>query len=162
MAILIISLLTVGHYMEGLEQSEFKWWLYSNHKAFGVIALLAIITRVIIKKRSIVPAPAEQLKRGEVIASKAVHHTLYLMMLLMPLSGFLMSDMYAKTNGISMFGLFEINILNEKIDWLMDICSVIHEYGGKLFIALLVLHIGGVLKHQFIDKPRIPILKRML
>jgi cytochrome b561 len=84
------------------------------------------------------------------------------------LSGWMHDSAWKAAPEIKMywFGLFEW----PRISWIMELEPVlkeqwhevlgeVHEIMGKILLALFVLHVGGALKHQFIDKH--PELQRM-
>ncbi|MEZ9938380.1 cytochrome b, partial [Vibrio breoganii] len=52
---------------------------------------------------------------------------------------------------VDVFGWVIINE-GEKIEWLQQVGSTIHHSAVNIIVAVLVLHIAGALKHQFIDK----------
>jgi cytochrome b561 len=94
--------------------------------------------------------------RWEIILATAVQHTLYLMILLMPLTGTLMS--FLSDKGLKWFGLAVPNLIgiNEP---LARIFYNGHVYLSYLVIVLFVFHVAGALKHHYIDKNNI--LERM-
>jgi cytochrome b561 len=92
------------------------------------------------------------------IAAHAGHHMLYMLMFLIPLSGWLMSS--AKGFQTVWFGILPIPDLIEKNKLLGDLLQTVHVSLNYLFIAVLIGHIGAALKHHFIDKD--DILTRML
>jgi cytochrome b561 len=83
---------------------------------------------------------------------------LYMLMFLIPLSGWLMSS--AKGFQTVWFGILPIPDLLEKNKLLGDLLQTVHVSLNYLFIAVLIGHIGAALKHHFIDKD--DILTRML
>ncbi|MES9855083.1 MAG: cytochrome b/b6 domain-containing protein [Sedimenticola sp.] len=53
---------------------------------------------------------------------------------------------------VGVFGFEIIARSEDKIEILSKIGHVIHGLGGKLLIALILLHIVGAIKHERIDK----------
>jgi cytochrome b561 len=86
------------------------------------------------------------------------HLALYGLMIVIPLSGWLMSS--AKGFQTVWFGILPIPDLLEKNKELGDLLQTVHMSLNLLFAATIVGHIGAALKHHFIDKD--DILKRML
>ena len=81
---------------------------------------------------------------------KLTHLALYLLMLLIPIVGWLMSS--AKGYTVNYFGLFELPDLVDKDKALGHQLKEIHEFLANGLMALVGLHILAALKHQFIDK----------
>jgi len=156
--LLIIGLLAVGLYMEGLDYSEGKMKLYGLHKALGVIVIALMLLRVFWRIASHYPKSLSTHKIWEKILSKIVHGALYVMAFSMPLSGWAMSSSYGYP--VSMFGLFELPMLVEKNEVRGEWFAQIHALGGWAMIGVIVLHVAGAIKHVVIDKD--DTLKRML
>ena len=79
------------------------------------------------------------------------HAILYALMILIPLSGWVMAS--ASRWPISFFGLFDVpkfNVIKESTLW--EITHEGHELMAFAMIALLLLHIGAALRHHFVLK----------
>jgi cytochrome b561 len=88
-----------------------------------------------------------------------VHSLLYVVLLLMPLSGFLMTQFAGRTT--SMFGWFEIPLLLTPDREIGRLMNQLHTDVIWIAIVLLTLsHVGAALYHQFVKKDAT--LKRML
>ena len=92
------------------------------------------------------------------LAAHAGHLMLYGLMIVIPLSGWLMSS--AKGFQTVWFGVLPIPDLLEKNKELGNLLQTIHMGLNLLFVAVIAGHIGAALKHHFIDQD--DILKRML
>ncbi len=152
-AILIIGLIAVGLYMEGLDYdgpTGTKMQLYGTHKALGVVVLGIMFVRIAWRIASKYPKSLGTHQAWEKILSKIVHGVLYLMAFSMPLSGWAMSSSHGYP--VSMFGLFDMPALVEKNEIRGELFAEIHEIGGYALIAVIVLHVVGALKHHIIDK----------
>jgi cytochrome b561 len=91
-------------------------------------------------------------------AAHAGHLALYGLMLVIPISGWLMSS--AKGFQTVWFGVLPIPDLLDKNKELGDLLQTVHMSLNLLFALVLVGHIGAALKHHYIDKD--DILTRML
>jgi cytochrome b561 len=91
-------------------------------------------------------------------AAHAGHLALYGLMLVIPISGWLMSS--AKGFQTVWFGVLPIPDLVGKDKQLGDLLALVHQSLNLLFVAVLAGHIGAALKHHFIDRD--DILTRML
>ena len=158
MAVLFFGMLGLGFYMQGLPLSPDKLKLYSWHKWVGVTVFLLALFRIAWRVTHQPPALPSSMPRLMQIAAHAGHHMLYMLMFLIPLSGWLMSS--AKGFQTVWFGILPIPDLIEKNKLLGDLLQTVHVSLNYLFIAVLVGHIGAALKHHFIDKD--DILTRML
>ena len=149
-AVLVILMLSGGFFMEDLDPS-LKPLVYMLHKSIG----LSILGLMFIRLGWIIHHGKPQLPRSvsriERILSHAVQHSFYLLLFLMPLSGWILST--AAGRSPVYFGLMMIPFpgipLNDSLAELMKEC---HEVIAYILIGLIVLHISGALKHHWIDK----------
>ncbi len=162
-ALLILGLLGLGFYMSNLPaDAPDKHSFYPLHKALGVIAGVLVLARIAVRLSSTLPAPLPSLSRRERLLGETVHRLLYLGMLLMPLSGYLMGALSPRSNGLDLFGLVRIPDLFGKHPFLSQVFHELHELCAPLLLALVLLHIAAVLKHRFYDAPEKDVLSRML
>lgn len=156
-ALLILAAWPLGAYMHELPLSPTKLKLYSYHKWIGITVLLLFVPRILwrITHRppAALPMPAWQHKIAE-----SVHHLLYLLMVLVPLSGWLMSS--AKGFQVVYFGVLPLPDLVAKSEELGDLLKEVHEVLNFGLLALVGLHVAGALKHHIIDRDAT--LRRML
>jgi cytochrome b561 len=154
-AILIIGLLSVGLYMINLPIGIQKLKLYGWHKEFGILVLGLVILRVMWRLTN--ATPVLNLPWYERIGARLAHFALYILMLAMPLSGWLMSS--AAGLSPSFFGLFTLPNLVAPNEELRELFAWAHEWLAYGLIAIIVVHTLAALKHHFIDKD--DILRRM-
>ncbi|UTW49082.1 cytochrome b [Bacterioplanoides sp. SCSIO 12839] len=155
-AAVILTLLVVGIVMEDMENSPQKWEIYDLHKSFGVIALLLILLRIPVRISNPV-APLSGTPRGDVIKAKAVQGLMYVCMLVMPISGLIMSQ--AGGHEVALFGLELPMVFAENHD-LHEVGEALHGLTAWALMFLLLAHIGAALLHHF--KMKDDTLKRML
>lgn len=155
-ALLIFVLFPLGLYMHGLKLSPTKLHLYSYHKWAGITVLLLAILRL--AWRATHRPPALNLPRWQQTASGFVHALLYLLIMAVPLSGWLMSS--AKGVQTVWFGVLPLPDLLDKDKALGLLLGVVHETLNYTLLALVIIHIAAALKHRFIDKD--DVLARML
>lgn len=158
MAALLFGLLALGFYMHDLPLSPDKLKLYSWHKWAGVTAFLLVVLRLLWRSTHLPPPLPATMSRALQLAAHAGHMALYLLMIAVPLSGWLMSS--AKGFQTVYFGVLPIPDLLGKDKELGETLALVHKSLNLLFVALLSGHIGAALKHHFIDRD--DILKRML
>jgi cytochrome b561 len=158
MAILLFGLLALGFYMHDLPLSPDKLKLYSWHKWAGVTAFLLLGFRLLWRVTHRPPALPDSMPKIMQFAAHAGHLMLYLLMIAIPLSGWLMSS--AKGFQTVYFGVLPLPDLLDKNKEVGDLLALVHKSLNLLFVAVLAGHIGAALKHHFIDKD--DILTRML
>lgn len=158
MAILILGLLGLGLYMSDLPKSPDKLKLYGLHKSFGMIVLALAVVRVYWRNTNYKPPLPESMLPIQRVAAYAAHYVLYILIVLMPLSGWLMSS--AGGYSVSVFGLYMLPDLIEPDHVLHETFEEAHELLAYALMATLVAHIGAAFYHHFIKKDNI--LKRML
>ncbi len=163
MAALILGLITVGFYMSNIEaDAPDKYELYPIHKSLGFIVLMLFFIRVVTRLKSHIPAPPEGLLNWEVRLSHFVHGLLYVSMISMAFSGYMMNSTYAYVEGLDMFGLFTVPDITEKSEYWNSIFHTVHEYTAYILVGSLVLHLAGVVKHKFMDASENDVLGRMV
>lgn len=135
--------------MTSIEFSDFKLDLYLSHKSFGLLVLVLLVLRifffVFLKK----PKAIKSHKKWEKALAHSVHLLLYGSLLLMPLSGWVMSS--AGDYTVQFFGLHLPDIV-EKDEALFERANAFHAFLSYALIISIVLHALGALKHHIIDK----------
>jgi cytochrome b561 len=157
-ALLIFTAFPLGLYMHDLPLSPTKLRLYSWHKWIGVSIFLLAVLRVMWRTTHRPPALIEAMPRWEKLAAQTVHYLLYVLILIIPLSGWLMSS--AKGIQTVWFGVLPLPDLVGKNKELADVLHEVHEALNLGMAALVLGHIGASLKHHFIDRD--DVLVRMM
>jgi cytochrome b561 len=162
MALMIFIMLGVGTYMADLDKGDpLRPQLFGMHKAVGVTLLMLAVLRILWIFAAGRPTPPRALQPKEILISKAVIGLLYLLMLLTPVAGYLMSN--AAGAPVSYFGLFQLPAFIGKSGELREALGELHEILAYGILALVVLHVLGALKHRLLSKdPEADVLKRML
>ncbi len=155
MAIVMIPLLLLGQQTMGSHNAR---WLPTVHASLGLVLVLLFGVRVFWRLNH--PPPAnENGSPLERLVARGAHILLYCAMFLIPFTGWLAYTEHVKRSlgmrPASWFG-FRIPLLPDLgIDW-----HRIHNWGGKLVLLLIILHVVAALKHHFYDKDNT--LDRML
>jgi cytochrome b561 len=145
----VFNLFDLGFYnLQLSEPVSPRTFYFDLHKSVGVTVFALIFLRILWRITHQPPALLESYKRWEKTLAHATHHTLYLLMIAMPLSGIIMAA-YSKY-GVKWFGLRLIAGLDNNAK--REIFVEIHEFLALVFAAIIVLHVLGALKHKFIDK----------
>lgn len=157
LALLLPAAFFLGQYMTDLKLSPTKLQLYSYHKWLGVTAFLLVIARVVWRLTHAAPAPLA-MPRWQHLVAETTHRLLYVLMLAIPLTGWLMSS--AKGYQTVYLGLLPIpDLLAKNVD-LGDLLAGFHASLNQLLALLVVAHAGAALKHHFIDRDGV--LRRMV
>lgn len=167
MALCIIGMLTLGFVMEDITPVSLRFSAINWHKALGVTLLFLALLRLLWRITHKAPALPAAMPKFEQFAARAAHWALYLFMIAIPLSGWVMSSAAAKYK-ITFFGLFDIPFLPLPSAYRETLGSIAYDGHGLLaygLIALLVAHVAAALKHQFINRDEvlshmIPLIKR--
>lgn len=161
MALMVLTLITVGTYMAGLDKADpSKMEIVSLHKSFGVIFMQLAILRVIWSRINNSPKLPNVLATWEKLLSKTVTGSLYLLMLAIPFSGYAMTNLFGYP--VNLFGLVDLPVLFSKNPEMGALAKQAHFLLVYALIAALFAHIAGALKHRFFDKPEADVLPRML
>jgi len=149
MALLILPMIMVG-----LAMVQPGWprpvqnAMFILHKNLGSLLLLLVLLRVVIAWRNPGdPLPAS-LAGWQRAAAQTSHGLLYLLLLVMPLSGYI--RVRAGGFPIEMLDRLGLPALVPRSEMLADTAKAVHEAGGYALIAVLLAHIGAALHHALI------------
>ena len=157
-AVAVIGLFAVGYWMVDLNYySEWYRTAPDLHKSFGLTLFALTLFRLGWLVASPTPSSLST-KPIEKHAAKAGHITLYLLLIAIMVSGYMIST--ADGRGIEWFGLFEVPGFGEIVENQEDIAGKIHEWLAYGLIGVAIVHALAALKHHFVDKDKT--LVRML
>lgn len=158
MALGISGLMVVGVYMHDLPLSPQKLQLYAWHKWAGVCLFLLAIIRLLWRLTHRPPALPETMSAPARLMAHAGHGLLYALILLIPLSGWLMSS--AKGFQTVLFSVLPIPDAVQKNSVLGDLLQTVHGGLNLALAFLLAGHLAAAFWHHRIAKD--DILRRML
>jgi cytochrome b561 len=154
MAICFIGMIAGGLVMTGVDLPKpLMFDLYQYHKSLGVILLLLFFVRLSLKLFTKSPhLPAEMSAKDKKLA-KIGHYALYVIMLAMPFSGWVMVSSSSYGLPTIVFGAFEWPHLSFVVgnNDAHELAQESHEWLAYGFMALIATHIAAVAKHYFID-----------
>ncbi len=156
MGIIIMAMLILGFYLDDLPD-ENKGLGYMIHKSTGLLLLIMVVIRLIMRFTSQYPVLPESTPKIVTYVAKLNVLGLYIIMILMPLSGFLMSTFSGRP--VPFYGIFQIDGFTAN-EFISGISYSFHSIGGYIFILLIAGHILGGLFHHFVLKDNV--LRRML
>lgn len=154
----IVGSFAVGLYMVDLPLSPQKLKIYSWHKWAGVTIFLLVMVRLAWRLTHRPPALPAAMPAWQVSIAAATHVLLYLLMVAIPLTGWLTSS--AKGFQTVYFGVLPLPDLLQKNVELGEFLQRIHMLLNYTMAALVTAHAGAALKHHFFDRD--DVLARML
>jgi cytochrome b561 len=146
----VIGLAMVGLLMDELPNGSNKIMVYALHKSTGITVLALVLLRIVwrlIDRRPVLPASMPAWQKA---LSSLTHGLLYLMLLVMPISGWLYNS--ASNFALQWFWLFNLPRLSGPDKELKHFAHEVHETGFYVLAALFALHVAAALKHHFIDR----------
>lgn len=150
-AISIIGLYLLGSYIVDLSYYDPAYkTLPALHKALGVILFALVLARILWTFANPRPAPAGKATELQVQAAKRVHQLLYILMLVIPISGYLIST--ADGRPVDLFGLITLPALELGVALQEELAGTLHLWSANLLIAMVTLHALAALKHHFINR----------
>ena len=150
-AVTIFGLFGLGYYM--VELTYYSPWYKTApdlHKSIGLIFFAVMLLRVIWRFKQVTPDHLASHSSLEKKASKVTHVTLYVLIFIIMIMGYLIST--ADGRGIEIFEMITIPALGAIIENQADVAGFIHKWLAYLLIGLASLHALAALKHHFIDK----------
>lgn len=157
MAAAILALWVVGHMIDALPKGPVRSEVIGLHKAIGVILLVMAVARLawrLVRPQPALPATLPAMER---LMASAGHVGLYLLMVLIPLDGILLSQSAGRD--VSAFGL-ALPVLVGKDDALKEVLKGGHVALGWVLALVLAGHVAAALRHRFILRD--DIMARML
>jgi len=133
--------------MVSLEDGSTKWQWYDLHKSLGFLFVILLLARIFWRSTHHYPKFSSHSAVLESLAS-ITHLMLYLVMIILPISGYL--DSAAGGYHFGFFGLFDIPAVVEKNAQLASLALSAHVAAGWLLVGLVVMHASAALFHQFV------------
>lgn len=148
-AMTIVGLFALGWWMTDLGYYD-TWYNQGPwvHRSIGILLLFATLARLV--WRFVQPTPSTEGSRVETIAAHLGHIALYLLVLVVMVSGYLIST--ADGRGISVFGWFEVPALLYDLPNQASLAGEIHWYSALTLMILAGGHVLAALKHHWLDK----------
>jgi cytochrome b561 len=155
----MLVIITAGVWLSYFEPADqaFKMRLYNVHESLGVTVFLMVLARIVYRWRHPpppLPADTPLLVRT---AAHLTHISLYALLLLMPVIGFLATNAWGFP--LSLFGVLPLPSPIDKNEALAQWLSLFHWLGAIVIVLLISGHLAGVVYHTFIRRDGL--LKRM-
>ena len=156
--ILIITQLVLGVSADDLPNGLRKLQLLAWHKSFGMLILMLALVRLAWRYANPRPVPPADMPRWQRLAAVGTHRLLYALILLQPLTGWLMSSY--KNYPVSFFGLFQWPDLVAPDARLHELFEEVHEWLARALVTVAIVHASAALYHHFGRRDNV--LRRML
>lgn len=156
----LIAALVIANLATGLLHDPLEPYvrIMPIHKATGMTILVLSLARIAWRFTWVHPPYPQSISREEIVAARAVQAVFYGLMIVMPLTGYVLAS--AGKFPLEWFGLFDLPklpVVSESP--IVSASREAHGLLGWLFTALVVLHVAAALRHHFILKDGV--LRRM-
>jgi cytochrome b561 len=154
-ALLVIAALGLGTYMvQIVEDPAQRFDLTQTHKTLGVLVLALTVVRLCLRAFATGP---KQARAPLLLAAKATHVGLYALLLLLPLSGWLMATTTPVRVPTVVLGLFTLPYPLAPDLAINRIAHAVHVAAAILLALLVLLHSAAALAHVLKGAPLSPV-----
>jgi cytochrome b561 len=158
-ALLIVSAFAIGLVMTSIPGfTPDKLRYFSWHKWIGVTAFALIVLRIVWRLTHKAPPLPEHMQGWERALAHAVHGFIYLLMIAVPVTGYLYSS--AANVPVVYLGIVPLPRIIAPDPALKAILKTTHITLDYCLAALVVVHAAAALKHQWFDRDGL--LSRMI
>ena len=157
-ALLVLVQICLGWAAVSWRLSPTKLDLFVWHKSIGMLILLLMLVRLVWRSINVAPSLPIGMAPPERLAANLSHLLLYMLLFLMPLTGWIISS--AANIPFRIFWLVPLPAVVQPDKVLADEVARVHLALFFVLALLLMLHIGAALRHHFVK--RNDVLKRML
>ena len=157
-AALVLFMIPLGIVIANEWGGPAQQFLYNLHKSIGATLIPIVIIRLLYRITHPAPPLPSDLLPIQRFAAHATHWALYVLILVQPLVGYIMTSAYPAP--VPFFGLFNLPSIWPQDRALSDQLKVVHLYIGIAIVVVAAIHIGAALHHHFVRKDGI--LMRMI
>jgi cytochrome b561 len=150
-AFLLVGQFAFGWYLQSIPRGIPERGYFVNlHKSTGLLIGLLVLVRIGWRASHAPPPLPFSVPRWQQQAAAASHYLLYVLMLVMPLSGYLASN-FSKF-GIHFFNTVKLPPWGIDSKALYAIFNQTHIISSWLLLALVVVHVLAAFKHLLVDR----------
>ncbi|MEJ8847692.1 cytochrome b [Variovorax rhizosphaerae] len=157
-ALLIFLQFALGWLAVGWHLSPMKLTLFVWHKSTGMVVLGLVVIRLLCRLATPAPPLPADTPAWERGAARASHVMLYLLMLGMPVTGWIINS--AAGMPFRIFWRLPLPAIVAVDKGTAALASLAHLSLGIALALLLVVHVGAALRHHFVQRDNV--LTRML
>lgn len=156
--LLVLAQFAVAFLMPHIGRNTVIEPLITRHFTLGVVILVLMAIRLMLRVRHPVPLDAPGLTAWERWSAYATHRLFYLILLIGPFLGWASAS--AHSLPVNVFGLIPLpSLAAPKAHWALT-AGDIHAYMMWVLLALIGLHVAAALYHHFLRHD--DVLQRML
>jgi cytochrome b561 len=153
-AVLVLAQIYVGVTFGEMERGPARGEWFAWHKTLGATILILALVRLAWRLTHRPPPFPPELPRWERLAAVWNHRAFYFVLITLPLTGLLTISGGADQATTGLVGGLRLPLIPGISESAGDRFGGLHEILVWFTIALLVLHVGAALKHQFVDRTR--------
>jgi cytochrome b561 len=158
-ALLIVGGFALGWVMTGIPGlTPLKLKYYSWHKWIGVTVFALAAVRIVWRATHAAPPLPRRMAAWQKAAAHAVHVLLYVLMIAIPLTGYLYSS--AANVPVVYLGIVPLPRLIDPNPELKEVLKSAHHLLNYGLFALVCAHVVAAVKHQWLDRDGL--LSRMI
>lgn len=154
--LLLLFMIIYGFLLPSIPK-PYQAFAYNLHKQTGLTILLLMILRLFWSLANPKPKLPQNTPNWQAVLERVVHWLLYIVIIAMPLAGWIGSSAVGK--GPHFFGV-ALNLPIPANKQLSEICFQIHNTVAIIIIVLVSVHVLAALYHYFIKRDQV--LQRML
>ncbi len=154
-ALAILFMLALGWSFGFLPKGETKFALLQLHKSIGITILALSVFRLVWRLLHRAPPLPAAMPRWEQMAAHIGHFLLYVAMIGMPLSGWVVVSSGGHNIPTILYGLITLPNLPVAADNKQAVNNLAfnaHSWGAYIMAALVAGHAAAALKHHFISR----------
>jgi cytochrome b561 len=157
-ALIVLVQVPAGLTMVSVQPGALQNFLYNVHKNVGLIIFLLACFRLAWRWAHPVPFLPPDLPRWQAVAARTTHALLYLLIFLLPTTGFL----YTTLSGfpVPFLMVWDLSKLVPVNKPLGGVFETTHVWLTYLLYATAALHVAGALQHHLVRKDWV--LRRMM
>lgn len=129
--------------------------LYNSHKLIGIVIFFLVLARLSYRLTRGAPADEPSIERWQKAASHATHWSLYLLLLLVPIGGYLGISLYP---ALDVYGI-PLPAITSANQPAAARVFFLHWMGAVLILGLVGAHVAAALFHYYVRKDGV--LQRM-
>lgn len=146
-ALIIFGMVPVGLVMTRLEPSNLTNLLYELHKSFGLIVFALVVVRILARFALGAPPLEPKMPRWQIMAARASHGALYVLMVLVPLTGWAATS--ACCAPVNLFWTIPLTLpIGGGFDTAGPI-FLLHNIFTIAMVALVLVHAAAALYHHY-------------
>ncbi len=145
-ALCILGLAPAGFLISRLDEGPTQEAVSATHQSVGALVLILTLLRLALRATGRMPAPSPVLTPFERAASKVTHFSLYALLIVAPVVGWLGVNAYGED--VSFFGLFKLPSLIARDEELSEQIFALHLACGILIVLAVVAHVVAAFVHR--------------